>query len=243
MDKDICIAIVLAAGQGSRMQSKVAKQYMTVNEKPLLYYSLLAFQESEVDQIILVVGNGEEEYCRENIVDCYGFSKVSHVVCGGSERYLSVYNALQFIDQIKAKWDSNGIKCKDTYVLIHDAARPLVTQDIIHNTIEGVKEKKAVIVAVPTKDTIKILNEEGYVETTPKRSQTYVVQTPQAFEYHLLHEAYSRIVGRTDVEITDDAMVVEYAMQQPIGIVNGDYTNLKVTTPEDITIIENLMNK
>lgn len=255
--KNNYIAIILAAGQGSRMQSKIAKQYMTVNNKPLLYYSLSEFEKSEVNRVILVVGKGEEEYCKKEIVDRYGFSKVSDVISGGTERYLSVYNALQLIKktQLMEKEKDVIYKCEannadyevdnsdsDTYVLIHDGARPLITQSIIRKTMEGVRDRKAVIVAVPTKDTIKIVDEDGYVKTTPKRSQTYIVQTPQAFEYCLISEAYTKIIDKKDVEITDDAMVVEYTMQHPIAIVEGSYKNLKVTTPEDISIVETLMS-
>ena len=236
--RDNFIAIVLAAGQGRRMQSKVAKQYMNIHGKPMLYYSLKAFQESIVDEIILVVGEGEADYCKEDIVECYGFSKVKTIVTGGKERYLSVYNALQTVEDEIVRGSLNG---DNQYVLIHDSARPLITKQIIEDAIEGVVSNKAIVVAVPSKDTIKIADETGTIEYTPKRSLTYIIQTPQAFEFDLLMKSYREVMKSTELEITDDAMIVEHGSNHSVKIVEGNYKNIKVTTPEDIKIAEMLM--
>ena len=238
LKRDNYIAIVLAAGQGRRMQSKVAKQYMSIHGKPMLYYSLKAFQESIVDEIILVVGEEEVDYCKEYIVEYYGFSKVKTIVTGGNERYLSVYNALQTVEDEIVRGNLNG---DDQYVLIHDSARPLITKQIIEEAIEGVVSNKAIVVAVPSKDTIKIADETGTIEYTPKRSLTYIIQTPQAFEFDLLMKSYREVMKCTNLEITDDAMIVEHGSNHSVKIVEGNYKNIKVTTPEDIKIAEMLM--
>lgn len=236
--RDNYIAIVMAAGQGRRMQSKVAKQYMEIHGKPMLYYSLKAFQDSVVDEILVVVGEDEVDYCREHILDRYGFNKVKAIVAGGKERYLSVYNALQMVEERIVAGILEGDK---RYVLIHDAARPLITKQIIEDAIQGVVSNKAIVVAVPSKDTIKIADETGTIEYTPKRSLTYIIQTPQAFEFDLLMKSYQEVMKCTNLEITDDAMIVEHGSNQSIKIVEGNYKNIKVTTPEDIKIAEILL--
>ena len=119
------IAIVLAAGQGKRMNSSVPKQYLLIKEKPILYYTLKAFEDSFIDEIILVVGEGEEDYCRENFIETYNFTKITKIVVGGKERYHSVYNALK------------TIQTKDSIVFIHDGARPFVTKDILQKAFFG----------------------------------------------------------------------------------------------------------
>lgn len=236
--RDNYIAIVLAAGQGRRMQSKVAKQYMSIHGKPMLYYSLKAFQESDVDEIILVVGEDEADYSKEHIVEHYRFNKVKKIVTGGNERYLSVYNALKTVEE---EISGGNLNRKDQYVLIHDSARPLITKQIIEEAIKGVVNDKAIVVAVPSKDTIKVADITGTIEYTPKRSLTYVIQTPQAFEFDLLMKSYREVMKCSNLEITDDAMIVECGSNHSIKIVEGNYKNIKVTTPEDIRIAEMLM--
>lgn len=235
MSKKHFVAIVLAAGKGSRMQSDVPKQYMSIQGKPILYYSLKAFQESEVEEIILVVGASEKESCQKNIVEHYGFTKVTAIVSGGEQRYQSVYNALQLLRQ-------RGKKSCD-YVMIHDAARPLVSKRILRDVMNQVVMKDAVVVGVVSKDTIKIVDQENRVVTTPIRSNTYSIQTPQAFAFQLVMDAYDTVIEQNVAGITDDAMVVEYATSQKIQVIEGDYANIKVTTAEDITVIEMLLNK
>ena len=225
-------AICLAAGQGKRMGSKLQKQYLLIKDKPVLYYALKAFQDSNaVDEVILVVGASEEEYCRKEIVDAYGFSKVTAIVAGGKERYHSVFCGLQAVEEAD-------------YVLIHDGARPFLTQDIINRCITGAKEYKACVAGMPVKDTIKLADEEQNIESTPERSRVWMIQTPQAFEYSLIKEAYSILIEqemkgvKTEIPVTDDAMVVEYFMKQKVHLVMGSYENIKITTPEDMRIAD-----
>lgn len=225
-------AIVLAAGRGTRMESSVHKQYMLLAGKPLIYYSLLAFQESMADEIILVTGAGEEDYCREAIVNAYDFSKVSRIVTGGRERYHSVYEGLK------------AAKGSD-YVLIHDGARPCVTADIIRTSVDQARKTGACVVGMPVKDTIKVSDALGFAAATPDRSSLWMIQTPQTFSYSLVMEAYTRLFEKEEnqKEITDDAMVVERMTAQRVKLVYGSYENIKVTTPEDMAVAEIFLSK
>ena len=216
-------AIVLAAGAGKRMNSAVHKQYMLLEGKPVLYYALKAFEESEVTEIILVVGAGEEEYCRTEIFGKYGIGKVRAVVQGGRERYHSVYAGL------------NAAQGAD-YVLIHDGARPLVTADIIKRSIECVRTGQSCVVGMPVKDTIKILDDDGFAKETPDRRTLWQMQTPQTFPYQLIKAAYAKIIAEDDSTVTDDAMVLEKAAGQRVKVIEGGYQNLKITTPEDLLV-------
>ena len=222
-------AICLAAGQGKRMESKVQKQYLLIEDKPVLYYALKAFQDSAAEEVVLVVGAGEEEYCKTEIVDKYAFDKVKAIVAGGKERYHSVFEGLQ------------AVKNAD-YVLIHDGARPFLTQEIITRCIEGAEEYKACVAGMPVKDTIKLADGEGNIESTPERSKVWQIQTPQAFAYDLIKEAYTILIEqeekgiKTSIPVTDDAMVVEYFMNQKVHLVYGSYENIKITTPEDMLV-------
>ena len=222
MSRVVCV--MLAGGKGKRMGTKVSKQYLLLDEKPVLFYSLKAFEEF-VDEIIVVAAKGEEEYCKENIVDKYGIEKVSAVVTGGAERYLSVYEGLKAIKKAD----------NETYVLIHDGARPFISGKVIRAAIEKVKETGACIVAVPSKDTVKIGNIDNMVESTPDRRNVWLVQTPQAFEYENIFEAYKKAIASGRDDITDDSMVMESFGEKKIHFVEGDYDNIKLTTPEDLT--------
>lgn len=220
--KPTIAAVVLAGGRGKRMGSTIPKQYLQLNGFPLLYYSLKTFQESCVDQIALVCPQ-EDTYCKTEIVEKYGLDKVKYIVEGGAERYESVVCGLECVKN-------------SDYVLIHDGARPFVTQEIIHRNIQEVLQKKACITAVPSKDTVKISNGQGAVSYTPLRENVWIVQTPQTFETALIYEAYQRILMQKDVSVTDDAMVVETVFHTPVYFVMGDYRNIKITTPEDLDV-------
>lgn len=219
MSKVVCI--MLAGGKGKRMGGKVSKQFLLLKDKPVLYYSLKAF-EPYVDEIILVAAAGEEEFCRREIVEKYHIKKVSAVVTGGAERYLSVYEGLKAVSE------------EGKYVLIHDGARPFVSQETIQNVISTVKTTNACITAVPSKDTIKIGNQEGIVTDTPNRKNVWVVQTPQAFEINSILEAYNKAIASGRTDITDDSMVMESFGVYPVHFVMGQYDNIKLTTPEDM---------
>lgn len=231
MQKTKCTAIVLAAGQGKRMGTTVQKQYLEIQEKPVLYYSLNAFQQSSIiDEIVLVVGEGQKEYCQQEFVDKFQFTKVSQIVYGGSERYFSVWNGLQVIT------DSD-------YVYIHDGARPFVTEDIIERAFESVKSEDACVVGMPVKDTIKIADSNGYADYTPNRSLVWLIQTPQVFEMSLIKEAYAKLMELEEVPVTDDAMVVEQMLGKKVKLVEGSYENIKITTPEDLFVAESFLKK
>lgn len=221
-------AIVLAAGTGKRMNTKVHKQYLLLKEKPILYYSLKAFEDSHVDEIILVTGAEEIEFCRKEIVEKYGLGKVRAIVEGGRERYHSVYEGLKAVGETD-------------YVLIHDGARPFVSQDIIERILEAVCEYRACVAGMPVKDTIKISDEEGFAKETPNRSSVWMIQTPQAFSYPLIYDAYTRMLEKEDSAITDDAMVVERMTNHKVRLIEGSYRNIKITTPEDLLIAEQFL--
>ena len=176
-------AIVLAAGKGKRMQTSVHKQYLRINDKPVLFYSLKAFEDSLIDDVVLVVGKDEELFCKEEIVDRYGLRKVRTIVEGGVERYHSVAYGLRSID-----WTCD-------YVFIHDGARPFVDDEIIKRSYNEVRHSSACIVGMPAKDTIKIADEEGYVAETPARPLVWQIQTPQVFERKLITLAIKKISG------------------------------------------------
>lgn len=228
--KEKVTAVVLAAGQGRRMESEIQKQYMEVKGKPLIFYALDAFEKSGVDEVVLVVGSGECETCRREIVERFGFSKVAHIVGGGKERYHSVYEGL------KAAFGAD-------YVLIHDGARPCVDERIIADAMAGAREYGACVVGMPVKDTIKIADENEFAKETPDRRGLWMIQTPQAFSYELIAGAYEKLFEdeRNQVGITDDAMVVESMTARKVKLIRGSYENMKVTTPEDIAIAEALL--
>lgn len=222
-------AIVLAAGSGSRMKSKTKKQFMEIKGKPVIWYSLFEFEKSRVDEIILVTGKEDIDYCKKEIVEKYNLKKIKNVVAGGSERYESVYNGLKEVT--------------GNIVLIHDGARPLINNEIIERSIEGTIKSDACVVGVPVKDTIKRANKEGYIIDTPNRSELWITQTPQSFKTDLVKMAYKKMKeelekGNTTLNITDDAMVVEEFTTNQVRFVQGDYKNIKVATPEDIDIAE-----
>lgn len=222
-------AVVLSAGKGTRMNSAVAKQYLELNGKPVIYYALKAFEDSIVDEIVLVAGKEDIEYVEKKIVKANGFRKVRAVVEGGEYRFSSVYNGLKAADP------------ETEYVFIHDGARPFVSAEMIEKLYSAVKEKKTAVAACPVKDTIKITDDEGRVVQTPQRSSLWQVQTPQAFSYGLAKAAYDKLMAAGDRNVTDDAMVVETYGKNPVYLVNTGYTNIKVTTPEDMVIAEAFM--
>lgn len=222
------VAIILAGGRGSRMNSEIPKQYMILGGKPVLYYSIKAFEQSAVDEIILVAGAKDIDYCRREIVEKFGFNKVSAIVAGGSERYYSVLNGLRAAAHVISG---------EAYVFIHDGARPCVTEQIIEKCSLEVKLYKACVAAVPVKDTIKVADEEGYAKDTPPRKSLWQIQTPQCFEYNLVKNAYEAMAADENRgAITDDAMVVEKYTDTKVKLTEASYKNIKITTPEDLAV-------
>ena len=226
------IALMMAAGKGSRMKADKNKVYLELCGKPVLYYSLLAYEKSRVDEIILVVTPGDEEYVRKEIVERYGFRKVGKIVPGGSERFESV---------------SLGIRsCPDrgeAYLLIHDGARPFIRPDQIDLCIEETGKYKACAMAMPVKDTIRIVDEEGFSLSTPDRKTLWLMQTPQCCLLSEARVAYKRMMDAWDGDITDDVMVLERYIGRHSRMIRGSYDNIKLTTPEDMVIGETILNK
>lgn len=223
-------AIILAAGRGNRMGSEIPKQFLEINGKPVLYYSLNAFEQSSVDDIVLVTGKEDIAYCKEQIIDKYHFNKVRKIVEGGSERYWSVKNGL--------------IAAEGTqYVLIHDSARPCINKMIIEHSIIEVMQTGCCTVGMPVKDTIKVVDSEHYGIDTPSRDTLWQIQTPQCFEYNKIIEAYEKMEQANDTDITDDTMIMERYLGVRAKVILGDYCNLKITTPEDLNIAEIFLRK
>lgn len=217
-------AIILAAGSGKRMNSNTSKQYMNIEGYPVLYYTLKAFEKSEVEDIVVVCGKDDVEYVRKEILDKYKINKIKNVVSGGKERYESSYNG------IVAAGDSD-------YVMIHDAARPCVSVSVINELIRETKNNNACIVGVPVKDTIKRVSDKVIVESL-NREELYQIQTPQCFRKDLLIDAYKKMIDNNDYSMTDDSMVIEKYTNCKVHIIMGEYTNIKLTTPEDMLIIK-----
>lgn len=228
------IAIVLAGGRGSRMNSTVPKQYMLLDGRPVLYYSLKCMEESFIDYIILVCGQGDEEYCQREIVSKYGFGKIVSITAGGEQRYDSVYNGLKQIDSL-------GIAEEDSYVYIHDGARPCIDNSLLVSCRDSAMRYGAAVPAVAVKDTIKVIDEEGFCAGTPDRAYLMAVQTPQCFSFSTAWHAYGCMMkaameGADISGITDDAMVVEQYTKTRVKLCDGSYNNIKITTPEDISL-------
>lgn len=241
MSKKHCTAIVLSAGSGKRMNSNVAKQYLMLRGKPIIWYSLNAVQVSSViDECILVTAADDMDLVKKDIVDRYHFTKVTRIVAGGAERYDSVYNALSAMHNYEMG--------QDGYVFIHDGARPFLTESILQESYRAVAEHDACVVGMPVKDTIKIADENEFASMTPNRNLVWQVQTPQVFSAELAYNAYSKLYASKEdlkkqgVAITDDAMVVETMLNHPVKLVKGSYQNIKITTPEDLQVAEAFLN-
>ncbi len=228
MDK--VAVVIVAGGSGKRMGLDIKKQYILLKEKEVLAHTIEAFQTCDfIDEIILVVKEEDIPYVQENIVARYELSKVKKIVAGGSERQDSVYNGLLKVDQSTA------------YVMIHDGARPLITKDVIYKCLQNTKVTGASIVAVPVKDTIKVCDIKTHqVKQTPHRDTLWTIQTPQIFSFNLLMQAY-KYAEVNQLQVTDDSMIVE-AFGKEVYVTKGEYTNIKITTPEDIMIAETILN-
>ena len=228
---DRCTAVVLAAGKGKRMNSDTAKQYLELCGKPVLYYSLKAFQDSFVDDIVVVASPDDMDRLRQDIVEKYGFTKVTHMVEGGAERYDSVLCGLRAIDDCD-------------YVFIHDGARPFIDGEILERAYDMVKRTGTAIVSMPVKDTIKTVDDKGITIDTPDRAHVWQMQTPQVFAFGPIKQAYEKMnlmkdeVAAEGTAITDDAMVMERFGELPVYVSEGSYRNIKITTPEDMLIAE-----
>jgi len=215
------VALIPCAGQGKRLGAGVSKPYLEVNGRPLLAFTLAAFQKHPlVDALVLVAEAEAIEQCWLEVVKKYDFTKVSAIVAGGRERQESVLNGLRSLSK-DTKW-----------VIVHDGARPLISEQMITNSLETAKAKGSAVVAVRAKDTIKEVSEDLIVAHTLPRRSLWQAQTPQIFEYSHLLKAYEMAEEKQWVA-TDDASLIE-KLGEKVYIVEGDYSNIKITTPEDL---------
>ena len=214
--------VIVAAGTGSRMKMGINKQFIKLEGKEIIAYTIEKFyNNSNIEDIVVVVKEDESEFFKKEILDKYNFKNIK-IAYGGKERQDSVYNGLKLLDK----------KCD--VVLIHDGARPFVSDKIIYNCIEEVKEHKAIVVGVPVKDTIKIIDNDKNIVDTPNRSVLWAVQTPQTFDYNILIDAY-KDAYKSGFYGTDDAMLVE-RIGYKVKMVEGSYNNIKITTKEDLSV-------
>lgn len=219
-------AVVLAGGRGKRMGCSKSKQYIDLNGKPILYYTLYLFINNEnIDNVILVIPEDELEFCRKEVLDKYNL-KVDLIAFGGKERKDSVYSGL------KKAYGSD-------IVLIHDGARPFVSKRIIEDGIKYASMYGAAAPGVTPKDTIKIKSEDDFSLETPNRNNLVAVQTPQVFDYNLIFNCHEK-VRKQHIEVTDDTMVVE-VFGNNVYLYEGEYTNIKITTPEDLILAKYLV--
>ena len=220
------IALVPAAGMGRRMGAGINKQYLQLGGMPILARTLRHFEDAPfVDLIVPVIPADEIDFCREQVVERYGFRKIREIVAGGKERQQSVLNGLRSL---------NG-RADDDIILIHDGVRPFVSQHMVQRSIEVARECDGALVAVPVKDTVKVV-EDGVVTATPLRETLWLAQTPQTFRYGVIRAAHE-IADAEQFLGTDDASLVE-RLNDKVHIVIGDYRNIKITTPEDLVLAE-----
>lgn len=226
-------AIVLAGGTGRRMRSAVPKQYLMLAGAPVIAWSLMAFQKSpEVDGIVLVTAESDAKWVKNTITDPMHITKLVAFAPAGAERADSVQNGLDAIT------DEDGI------VLIHDGARPAVTEEIIARCCADVRSYGACAAAMPVKDTIKVADDDGFVLSTPDRRTLWMMQTPQAFRLPLIREAYRKLGTTSDRSgVTDDAMLIERFTDVKVRLTKGSYANIKITTPEDLPQAEILVDR
>lgn len=212
--------IIVAAGKGARMKTAESKQYLPLNGKPVLVHTLELFQHTaEIDTIALVASAGDMERCRDYVKQ-FRLSKVHRIVAGGAERQHSVHEGLKALPP-DVEW-----------VLVHDGVRPFAAREHIVDCWRKAMEYDACVLAVPVKDTIKIVDHAGVIRSTPDRRSLWAIQTPQAFRRSLLEQAYEQAALDGFVG-TDDAMLVE-RIGTPVHVVEADYYNIKITTPEDL---------
>ena len=220
--------IIPAAGQGRRM-GNIKKPYLKLVGKPILAHTLMVFQGcSLVDEVVVVAAAGDEQNCIRDIAIPYELDKVHQVVAGGATRQESVFNGLQ-----KVTPDTD-------MVVVHDCARPFVTETMIEDTLVAASEWGAATVAVPVKDTIKEADDDNFVVNTLDRRRLWSIQTPQAFRYDLLFQAhlYAR---ENDILVTDDASLIEELGGHKVKLVMGASQNMKITTPGDLVVAEAIL--
>lgn len=221
-------AIILAGGKGKRMNSSISKQFIEIKGKPIIYYTIKKFNENKkIDNIVIVLSQEEVEYFKENILNKYDL-RVDKIVIGGAERQDSVYNGLKSLENTETD-----------IVLIHDGARPFISDRIIDEGIKYAIMYGACAPGVMPKDTIKIKEKNNFSIDTPNRETLVAIQTPQVFKFKEVLKCHER-VKMDKVVVTDDTMVVE-RYGNKVYLYDGEYTNIKVTTPEDLILGEKLI--
>ena len=227
--KSYCTAILPAAGSGKRMGKDIKKQFLKLNGKEIIVYTIEKFEQcNEVDEIIIVTTEETIPFLWE-IVKREGFQKVVAIVKGGTERQHSVYAGICAVSE------------KTDFVIVHDGVRPFVAIEDISKTIEIAKQKGACVLGVKTKDTIKICDEENKIIQTPKRDFVWCIQTPQVFKKSLLLKAFEK-ANKTGFVGTDESVLIEQ-MGFDVFVEEGHYDNIKITTPEDMMIAEAFVKK
>jgi 2-C-methyl-D-erythritol 4-phosphate cytidylyltransferase len=222
-------ALIVAAGQGRRMGGDRRKQYLELAGRPIVVHCLETFASVTcIDTIIMAVPADEIDFCRNQILPLVKSSKEMILVAGGERRQDSVYNGLRAIE------DAEGI------VLIHDGARPLVTARLIEACIDGARQWRACVPGLVPVDTLKRIDAHDVIAETIPRESLRMVQTPQAFKVGLIRKAHeqARQLGR---QATDDATLLEFC-GEPVHVIPGEITNLKITTPEDLVLAEACLN-
>jgi 2-C-methyl-D-erythritol 4-phosphate cytidylyltransferase len=224
-------ALIPAAGMGKRMAAGINKQYLNLGGKPILAHTLNVFEQAPfVDEIVVIVPEDEIPYCRESVIDRFGFAKARRIIAGGRERQESVCNGLRAVTELM----------DDDIVIIHDGVRPFVPLEAVQRSIETASLHDGALVAVPVKDTVKTAV-DGIVVDTPDRENIWLAQTPQTFRYGVIRNAHEKAMAESFLG-TDDASLVE-RMGKKVHIVMGDYRNIKITTPEDMLLAEAFMRQ
>jgi 2-C-methyl-D-erythritol 4-phosphate cytidylyltransferase len=220
------IALITAAGKGQRMQSPTPKQYLSLGGKPVLAQTLQVFEDcSAIDGIYIIVPQDQMLMVQKDIVEKYHFKKVLKLVRGGKMRQYSVWNGL------------NAISAGCSIVVVHDGVRPLISPQLIAQSIEAAQKSGAAVVAVLARDTVKRAAAGKKIQTLP-REEIWLAQTPQTFQFPLLMKAYQK-AHQDDILGTDDAFLVE-RLGHPVTLIIGDHSNIKITTPEDLVLAEAL---
>ena len=221
-------AVIPAGGTGRRMEAAIPKQFLMLGDVPLLLHSLQVFERAAcISQVILVVPKDERERTLSEIIARYGIKKVVKIVAGGATRQESVYHGLQETDS------------EAEVVVVHDAVRPFVTEDLIERSIAAAQHSGGAIVAVPMKETVKQVGPDGHILHTVDRAQLWLAQTPQTFRRALLMEGY-RKAEYDGFQATDEAAVME-RLGHKVAIVPGRWDNIKITTPEDFQMAEAIL--
>jgi len=218
------VAIIPCAGSGIRMSAARAKQFLEIRDRPILALTLEKFQACPlIDSITLVVPMAEIDFCKKEIVERYGFGKVDKVILGGERRQDSVRLGLE------------ASNADFELAVIHDGVRPFIDVVLIERAVNAAKDHRAVIAALPAKDTVKKVDQAGFVVETYERKNIWLVQTPQVFRFKDIMTAHEKAVSEGWEDVTDDASLIE-RLGIPIKVIQGSEYNIKITTPHDMEL-------